>query len=753
MSSAAATTETVICARCAHIDSPEKLTPRQQGEALVVALAGNPNCGKTTLFNALTGARQKTGNWPGTTVEQREGSYIHDDQPVRLVDLPGAYSLHPFSPEERVAADYLQGGEADALILVLDASNLERNLYLAVQAIETGQPTLVALNMLDTAHARGLHIDLEALARGLGVDVAPMIAVRGEGVDALRDLVMSARAPLNPALVNYGPDLEVLIGQVCEGLCAIGLPASRGAALRLIEGEAGFNARVRELRGGADLLTTIADFAARRLGALGEDLETSIAARRYAAISTIARSATRRDENGPTLSDRVDALATHPLWGMLIFAVLMWFVFQAVANVSAHYLDWVDSIFGGPLTRWAVALTGLLGLNGGWVESLLVDGLLAGLGGVLVFVPPLAFMYVFTAILEDSGYMARAALMADRFMRAVGLNGHAFIPMLLGFGCNVPGIYAARALKDPRERLLTALLIPYMSCGARLPVYVIIGAAFFGQGAGTLVFAMYLLGVLVAVGMGALLRRTALPGEQAPFLIELPPYRLPQLRNVWLHTLNNTKSFVENALGIVMAVTLGVWLLLSIPVSAPGARFADVPADQSAMAALGSITAPLLKLAGFGSWQAGSALVTGVVAKEIIVATLSTVYVGGADEETVQPQPLLLDLRDIALGFITATVDTGRALISLLPGVDLFGPEDEPLDAALIGALRASFTPLSAVAFCIFTLLTVPCMVTIGALRQEFGMKWALFSVASQLFVSWLAAVIVYQGGLLLGFA
>jgi len=558
-------------------------------------------------------------------------------------------------------------------------------------------------------------------------------------------------------LVDYGPAAEQHITQLAELIRAhpglAGRTAPRWLAIKLLEGDEHIQARVAALAGTEGLLDAAHNAGAEIASTCGEDPDVWIAGQRYAAINDLVRDVIVRD-SAPriTLSDRVDRIATHPLWGLPLFALVMWLVFEITANLSGFYIDWIDGLFSGPLARWAGALLGWVGLGGTWAASLVTDGVLAGVGGVLVFVPVLMFMYFFLGVLEDSGYMARAAFMADRFIHVIGLHGKSFIPMLLGFGCNVPGIYATRTLEHEQDRLLTALLVPFMSCGARLPVYMLLGAAFFGPRAGLLVFALYFTGVIIAIALGFVLRRTLFREKsEAPFIIELPPYRLPSLKNVWRHTVDHTRAFVEGAWTVVLAVTVLVWFLLAIPVGVE-ARFADVDADHSALAALGGAIAPAFAPAGFGDWGPSSALVTGFVAKEIVVSTLSTIYVGGADSALPEPQPLLTDLGEIITGFAAATWDTLRGLLSLLPGVNLFGSESaEAHDAALLAALRGVFTPLSAVAFCMFVLLTSPCVVTVNTLRREFGTRWMAFSVIMNLVVAWGTSTLVYQAGSLLG--
>ena len=748
---------------------------------VVVALAGNPNSGKSTIFTALTGARQHTGNWPGKTIEKKEGRFSAGGWEVVLIDLPGAYSLSAYSAEEVVAADYLLDGQPDVVVVVVDAGNLERNLYLAVQIVEMGLPVLIALNMVDMAEARGLHIDVGRLSRGLGgTPVVPTVARSGRGLGALKAQVagLAARdapgAPQEPArvgfkLVDYGREIEREIARlerVIADCTALGgrYPA-RWLAVKLLEGDDQVIARLATQPGddaeGISTLLKAAEAGCERVSrVVGDECDIAITDRRYGFINGLVREViTRPPLDRRTRSDRIDQVITHPVLGLPIFAIVMWLVFQLTANVSAYYVDWIDGVISGPVARWVVALLGLVGLGGTWLEALLVNGVIAGVGGVLVFIPVLAFMYFFIAVLEDSGYMARAAFLMDRFMHLIGLHGKSFIPMLLGFGCSVPGVYATRTLDNERDRLLTGLLVPFMSCGARLPVYLVIGVAFFGAQAGTLVFALYVLGVAMAVLAGLLLKRTLFHlKEETPFVIELPPYRLPSFKGLLIHTWERTKGFVEHATTVILLATVIVWLLTAIPVGvSPGeqATFAAVPAEHSALAAVSRGLAPAFEPAGYGNWQSASSLVTGFIAKEVIVSTLSIVYTGqdGAAPSPGEPSPTFWqDLGAIGVSFVEATWDTLRAAVSLLPGLDLIGEEgDAPASTALIAALQAAFTPLSAVAFTVFVLLTAPCVTTLAALRHEFGTRWMAFSVVFMLTLAWVMSVLVYQGGLILG--
>lgn len=734
---------------------------------VTICLAGNPNAGKSTIFNALTGARQHVGNWPGKTVEKKEGRLWLDGQEIAIVDLPGAYSLSAFSAEETITRDFLLEAQPDAVVAVVDAANLERNLYLVLQLLEMRVPLIIALNMSDVAENRHIHIDRERLAEWLGgLPVISVIGSREIGLDALKEAMVQVtrrRVITAPVYADLGPAVEREIAALhglIEADAGLKDYPARWLAIKLLEDEGDLMARI------APALAAAAADARRRIAdETGEDADTLIADARYRFLGrVVGQVVTRAGAGGPTFSDRLDRVLAHRRWGVLVFLALMWIIFQFTANVSAPLLNWVDGIIAGPVTRWAAALLDAVGLGGSWVESLVVDGIIAGVGGVLVFVPVLFSLYMALAVLEDSGYMARAALVMDRFMQRLGLHGKSFLPMLVGFGCNVPGIYATRTLENPDDRKITAFLTTFMSCGARLPVYVIFGSAFFGAASGGLVFGLYALGVGVAVLTSLLLTRVVFRSKTAaPFVIELPPYRLPNPKTVGLYVWSNTSRFIHNAGTVILAASVVIWLLLAVPVGT--GQFAGVAPGDSLFGATSRIIAPVLSPAGFGQWEAASSLMAGFVAKEVVIASMNQVYTGAAEEDAPeQPSTLGEDLAGIVTGLGEAVVLTGQEIVNIvprtlniIPGLNvpeanfLGRADDASSDTALESALRQAFTPLAAVAFNVFILLYVPCMATVAAMRQEFGARWMLAQVAYTLVVAWLAAVLVYQGGLLLG--
>ncbi|MGW4247079.1 ferrous iron transport protein B [Nocardia sp. NPDC004722] len=692
---------------------PSGTTATLAGTATVV-LVGNPNVGKSTLFNAATGARQRVGNWPGTTVEVTEGPWkLSPGTTIRLLDLPGTHSLLPAAPDEAVTRDALLTDAGpdrpDLVVAVVDAANLARSLYLLSQILETGVPTVVAMTMTDVAAGRGAPVDAERLAKALGVPVVPLVARGGTGVPALAAAIDAAltdsRAPVAPHL---GDDLETAIAAL-EPLLPEGYPA-RWLALALLAGDtppgvpAELSAAARATL--AESSDETSDFEPLDLE---DDGEILIAERRYAWAHDVRAAVVTDAETRTTRSDRVDRLVTHRWLGVPLFLAVMWLVFELTTTVAKPLQDALGGFFTGPVADAAADLLRTLHAPQPLI-GLVHDGFINGVGQVLSFVPLMLIMFVLLALLEDSGYMARAAFVADRLMRTIGLPGRAVLPMIVGFGCNVPAIAGTRVLSNPRHRLLTALLIPFTSCNARLVVYVLLAGVFFGSQAGTVVFAMYLASILLVVGIGYLLRNTMFRDmADEPLVLDLPPYRRPSLHVLGVHTWQKMRGFLTTASGIIVATVTGIWLLASIPMG--GGSFGEVQPEHSALGAVSSAVSPAFAPAGFDDWHAGAALVSGFVAKEAVVATISQSY---------------------------SMADPGD------------GPADAPLSDQLRDTFRQSsggHTIPAVLAFMMFLLAYTPCMTTLAVLRNTIGMRMTLMSVALQLSVAWVLAVAVFQIG------
>lgn len=733
-----------------------------ESNVLSVALAGNPNAGKSTLFNALTGARQHVGNWPGKTVEQKTGEFARHGRRIAITDLPGTYSLSAYTMEELVSRDYLLDSRPDAIIAVADATNLERNLYLIVQLLELELPTVVALNMMDVAAKQGLQIDIPELSRSLNVPVIPSIARQERGIDEIVAAVSHASTlPASACPLDYGETIERAIAGLLviinDYIAIRECYAPRWLAVRLLEGDVDVAARLSGLPGGSELLPAAGKRRAELAVALGEDIDLFIADRRYTWIHNLAGRVVRAGSaHTMSNSDRIDHVMTDRRLGIPIFMLAMWLVFKITTDLSAPWVDWIDGVLSGPISRWVMTVLGAIGLGETWVASLLIDGVIAGVGGVLVFVPVLMALYFALAVLEDSGYMARGAFVMDRLMNRIGLHGRSFLPLMVGFGCSVPAIYATRTLTNERDRIMTGLLVPFMSCGARLPVYVLFAAIFFPRYASVMIMGLYLLGVIIAIGVGLLLQHSLLPAAAAPGLVmELPPYRLPTARGIGVQMWIRTRAFLQHAASLILVTTIAIWFLTAIPAGAHG-TFANVAMADSVFGRASNAMASVLEPRGFGTWESGGALISGLVAKEVVVSTLAQTYgtSGAIDEAT--SNTFLQDLGEIVTSFLGAIRDTLKAIPGLI-GINLSVGDDEAV-LGLADAIRASFTASSGghaaaagLAFMVFVLLYTPCMATIAAMRHELGTRWMWLSFVGQLTIAWLAAFFVFRLGVWVG--
>lgn len=661
-----------------------------------IALLGNPNTGKTSLFNNLTGSYEYVGNWSGVTVEKKVGKFKNNLD--LLIDLPGIYTLSPLSRDEGVVTDFLLTGESDRILNILDASQLERNLHLTIQLLEYGKPVVIGLNMGDVAKNRGIDVDSNALSNLLGVPVIPVIARNGSGCEELSKIITdNHEAALNSNIVFYGKDVENKIFSFSSVLKDKTLHSPRWLTLQLLEGNGYVEKYLVEILGPEkvdEFISSVQELLA------DESLEHYIYRQRRATIEKMVQAATKRtDKQIIPLSERVDKIVTNKYIGMPIFFIVMYMLFMLTFDWLGFPLsDALDTIISGPITTWIEAVLNTIGASG-FIKALILDGIVAGVGGVLVFVPQIFILFLFISILEDSGYMARVALVMDRIMESVGLNGKAFIPMMIGFGCNVPGIMAARTIETPKERLLTILLTPLMSCSARLPVYALFVGAFFVQYKALVVLSLYVLGIVIALILATVFSKTILKGETSLFVIELPPYRAPQLQPIWRSTWEKGKGFIRKAGTFIFAGSVLIWLL-----AYAGPNGLNVDMDHSFLAAIGGIFAPIFAPIGFGTWQAGASLITGFLAKEAIISTMNIIY---------------------------------------------FVPDE----AGLQGIVAQQFTPLAAYSFMVFILLYIPCLATVATIYKEtLSKKWTAFSIGYALVVAYMISLVIYQGGKLLGF-
>ena len=686
----------------------------------VFALAGNQNSGKTTLFNRLTGSNQHVGNWPGVTVEQKTGTLIHhhhgdsthfgpplfrrrenaaENTDVQIVDLPGIYSLSPYTMEEVVSRDFITLQKPDAVINIVDATNLERNLYLTLQLAELETPMVVALNMMDEVNKNGDTMYVDKLSQALGVAVVPICARKGEGMDELvRQAMLAAEKKLLPRKLDICQGetheaLHAIIHLIEENARAKGL-SPRYAGTKLLEGDE----RMEKLLAlDENTLHIIGEIIARLEKQEGMERAAIMADARYTFLDGIMRACVVKSKEAPeSKSARIDKIVMHRALAFPILILMMLLVFfitfgpigSAIADGFAALINQGVALIDQGLAQARTAP---------WVHDLLVNGVLAGVGSVLGFLPTIVILFLLLSILEDSGYMARAAFLIDKPMRKLGLNGRSFIPMVMGFGCTVPAVMGARSMQSQRDRRFTIMLTPFMSCGAKVPIYALFTRAFFPEQGVLVMCCLYLGGMLMAVLSALVLKKTVFHGDAAPFIMELPSYRLPTPGNVWRTLWDKAKDFLQRAFTIILAATVVVWFLQSYTFSLTQA----VNLEESMMGVIGSFLAPLFRPLGFGSVAPATAVLTGVIAKESVVSTLS-----------------------------------------VLSGVD-------PTSDAMLAALHGIFpSTLSAVSFLTFVLLYMPCVAAYAAMRREMeGKHVALASVAAQTALAWVTALAVYQVG------
>ena len=721
--------------------------------SLTLALAGNPNCGKSALFNALTGIRQQTGNWPGVTVERKEGTLELDGRPVRAIDLPGIYSLDAGSLDEIVTRDYLLSRDADLIVNVLDAGNLERNLYLTVQLLEMGVPIVVALNMMDVARRRGIRIDIARLARELGCPVVPVVAVTKEGVTELTARVLAVAAGRETAgtTLEHGDLVEQAVTDLAPRLASHeGDRSARWLALKLLESDP-----IAEQGASTDLLDRAERWRERIRERTGGDVDLHIADTRFGHAHTIAERVVReRGRAGRTLSDRIDRVVLSRSFGIPLFLLAIYLMFMFTMNIGGAFIDFFD------LTAQAIFVHGLGALLASWgaplwLQAVLADGIGGGLQVVATFIPVIGSLYIVLSALEDSGYMARAAFVMDRFMRSIGLPGKAFVPLIVGFGCNVPAVMATRTLESERERKLTILMNPFMSCGARLPVYALFAAAFFPHSGQNLVFVLYLTGIAVAILTGLAMKHTLLKGESSGLLMELPPYHLPTVKGVLLRTWDRVRLFLREAGRVIVVMVLALNLLGSLGTDL---RFGAGDSDRSVLAAASRAATPLFAPMGIreDNWPAVLGVFSGVLAKEVIVGTLDSLYGRLAEESASAPPPGPFSLgRDLqaALGSVAHNLGELGARVTDPLGLRVGDLSDQAAAAAdqgvrtgTFGAMAARFDgQAGAFAYLLFVLLYFPCVATMGAIVREAGAAWAGFVALWTTGVAYLSATVFYQ--------
>jgi ferrous iron transport protein B len=720
---------------------------------LIIALAGNPNCGKTALFNALTGIRQRTGNWPGVTVDRKEGRFELDGREVSVIDTPGIYSLDAASLDEQVTRDYLLSRDADLIVNIVDASNLERNLYLTVQMLEMGVPLLIALNMMDVARDRGIDIDLVKLSQEVGCPVLPIVAVTGEGLIKLKSAMQDLAAGVVPGGFALAQDevVEQAINDM-EPLLAAEHDAAkrRWLLLKMLEDDEFALSHANGV-----LLRRVQQWQQAIGDRTNEDPDIHIADTRYGHAHALAQTVvSERNRVGKTNSDRIDKVVLSRIFGVPVFLAVMYLMFMFSINIGGAFIDFFDGVAGAFFVDGLAHLLQNLAAPD-WLIVFLAQGAGGGLQVVATFIPIITALYLFLSVIEDTGYMARAAFVMDRFMRSIGLPGKAFVPMIVGFGCNVPAVLATRTLESERERKLTILMNPFMSCGARLPVYALFAAAFFPANGQNLVFSLYLIGILVAILTGMIMKRTLLSGESTGFMMELPPYHLPTVKGVVLRTWDRVRLFIKEAGQVIVLMVLAINLLNSIGTDG---SFGNEDTERSVLSAVGRAVTPVLAPIGIqaDNWPATVGIFTGILAKETVVGTLDSLYsnmLQDAHGPVVKPP---FDFW-AALAQAAATVPENllgvKALftdpLSLDVG-DISTPETaaqaQAVSMDVFGAMAARFDgQAGAFAYLLFILLYFPCVATIGAIKRETGAAWAGFVAAWTTGVAYLSASLFYQ--------
>ncbi len=707
-------------------------------EEITIALAGNPNSGKTTIFNNITGARQHVGNYPGVTVEKKYGYIDYKGYKINVVDLPGTYSLTAYSEDEVVARDFVINEDPDIVVDIVDSSNLERNLYLSAQFIELGTPLVLAFNMSDIARLKGKEIDIKLLSDLLDSPIVETVGHKNKGTEEILDAVIDTieNKTKRKIEIRYGDEIEnelnKISGIIEDKKVLSGKASPKWLALKLLEQDKEIEDKVSKAAGSdyPDIEKEVIKTIKHLKSVLRDNPETVIADARYGFIAgALAETQKETERTRISATDRIDMILTNRILGLPIFAGLMWLLFQFVFKVGAYPMDWIDMGFGKLGNLIANAMPE------GLLQSLIVDGIIGGVGGVIIFTPNIILLFLCIAVLEDSGYMARAAFIMDRLMHKIGLHGKSFIPMLIGFGCTIPSYMGSRILENKKDRLITMHVNTFMSCGARLPVYILLAGAFFPQIAGNVIFSIYAIGIAMAILMAKLLRVTRFKGESAPFVMELPPYRVPTFKAILLHTWERTWLYLKKAGTIILAISIIMWILFTFPMIGDNysedydAEIASIEESfgsgqiteeeyeeavveveakmgaeelaYSVAGRMGRFIEPVFKPLGF-DWKLAVASISGIAAKEVVVSTMGTLYsIQEADEET----------------------------------------------ETLRESIASDYSPLVGYNFMLFTLLYFPCMAGMAVFKREAGWKEMWFQIGYTLLLAWIVSLLVFQIG------
>ena len=714
----------------------------KKGKIINVALVGNPNCGKTSLFNFASGAHEHVGNYSGVTVDAKEGTFQHKGYTFKIVDLPGTYSLSAYSPEELYVRKHLNEEQPDVVINVVDASNLERNLYLTCQLIDMDERMVIALNMYDELERQGNKFDYESLSRMLGIPMIPTVSRTGFGIEALFDRVIQVYEEADPILrhihINYGDILEKGIKNINATLKKVAdIPTSiskRYLSIKLLERDKEVETEIKNFPQAESILQERDRNTSQIEELLKQDCETAFTDARYGFIDGALRETFQRNKiREVTSTQLIDTFVTHKILGFPIFILFMWIMFEVTFRVGEYPMGWIE---------WLVGVIGDFMRNtmsDGPLKDLLVDGIIGGVGGVIVFLPNILILYAFISFMEDSGYMARAAFIMDKLMHKMGLHGKSFIPLVMGFGCNVPAVMASRTIESRNSRMITMLILPLMSCSARLPIYVLLSGAFFPKQAGSVLLMLYLAGIFLAIIMARVFKRFLFKEEDVPFVMELPPYRMPTGKSIMLHMWEKAKQYLHKMGGVILVASIIIWFLSYFPLHSPEEAEIDrqiaqveqvgelspeqeetlsllehhkatVHQKNSYIGMIGEALQPILSPLGF-DWKMSVSLMTGMAAKEVVVSTLSVLYVGEADDEGS-------------------------------PQLDKMMKEDTYDDGTPV------FTPLVALSFMLFVLIYFPCVATVSAIVHESGSwKWGLFVIGYTCLLAWAVSFVVFQAG------
>ena len=720
----------------------------EAGKTIKVALAGNPNSGKTTLFNHASGSHERVGNYGGVTVDAKVAVMKKDGYYINIVDLPGTYSITGYSPEELFVNNHIIDKKPDIVVNVVDASNLERNLYLTTQLIDMNIRVVIALNMYDEIEKKGVEFDYESLGKMIGIPIIPTVSHKGKGIESLFSKIIEVYEDRDPTVrsvsINYGMDIEDGIRSIQDEIEKHQTPgdigSSRYIAIKLIEKDTATLKHLDKLPDMAGIESLAGSVITQLEKAYSESTSTILADARYGFIEGALKETHKIKEQEKRKVLKPDDLLTHKVLGFPIFIFFMYLMFNTTFKLGSYPMDWIDSGIG--------ALGNLIGnsMPESWLRNLIVDGIIGGVGGVIIFLPNILILFFFISLMEDTGYMARTAFILDKVMHKIGLHGKSFIPLLMGFGCNVPAIMATRTLENKSDRILTMLIAPFMSCSARLPVYVLIISAFFPNNQGLILFSIYSFGIMMAVIVALIMKKAAFFKKEVPFVMELPPYRIPTLKNTTMHMWFKAKQYVKKMGTVILVASVVVWALGYFPREVSfsqdydrqiemlaAAQSTDIEAaeeitrlnllkdserqEQSYIGRLGHFVTPVIEPLGF-DWKIGVSLISGLIAKEIVVSTMGVLYHAGQD----------------------AGEDSGTLVTSLRNEVYQQGPKKG----------EKVYSPLVAISFMLFILIYFPCVAVIAAIRKESNWKWAVFTMVYTTTLAWIVSFIVFQTGSLL---